>query len=101
MTLVCSTVAAGKDAYCAFAGLRDAKRYALSHEEIMKKYGNNIRMVERLPEALSGAMGNRMYLAVFDTEDEVQAFYKDVLMDPEQLQAQARPRRRRKKAAKN
>ena len=42
-----------------------------------------------------------MYLAVFDTEDEVQAFYKDVLMDPEQLQAQARPRRRRKKAAKN
>ena len=96
-----STVAAGKDAYCAFAGLRDAKRYALSHEEIMKKYGNNIRMVERLPEALSGAMGNRMYLAVFDTEDEVQAFYKDVLMDPEQLQAQARPRRRRKKAAKN
>ncbi|HCT91873.1 MAG TPA: carbamoylphosphate synthase large subunit, partial [Lachnospiraceae bacterium] len=96
-----STVTDGKDAYCAFAGLRDAKRYALSHEDIMAKYGNNIRMVERLPKALSGAMGNRMYLAVFDTEEEVQAFYKDVLMDPEQLQVQARPRRRRKKTAGN
>ena len=92
-----STVTTGKDSFCAFAGLRDAKHYALSHEDIMAKYGNAICMVERLPDALSGAMGNRMYLAVFDTEAEVQAFYKDVLMDPEQMQAQIHPRRGKRK----
>lgn len=93
-----STITTGKDAYCAFAGLRDKKRYALSHDDIMAKYEKNIRMVERLPKALSDAMGDRMYLAVFDTKEEVEAFYKDVLMDLRQLQARRRPRRKKKPA---
>ena len=35
-------------------------------------------MVDRIPEALSGAMGNQMYLATFSTEEELMAFYADV-----------------------
>ncbi len=32
----------------------------------------------RIPDALSGAMANQMYVANFDTEEEMMAFYKDM-----------------------
>ncbi len=73
-----STKPEGKHAYCAFAGLRDAKDYVMSHEDIMNKYGHCMMMVDRIPDALSGAMGNKMYMANFDTEEAMNAFYKDV-----------------------
>ena len=66
-------------AYCAFAGLRDGKDFVMSHDDIMNKYGHCMKMVARIPDALSGAMGNQMYLATFKTEDDMNAFYKDVL----------------------
>lgn len=69
----------GRHAYCAFAGLRDAKEYTMNHDDIMAKYGHCMKMVDRIPEALSGAMGNQMYMATFDTEEEMKTFYKDVL----------------------
>lgn len=74
-----STLLVGRHAYCAFAGLRDGKVFMMSHDEIMKKYGHCMKMVDRIPEALSGAMGNQMYIAVFDTEEEMYAFFQDVL----------------------
>lgn len=74
-----STVESGDDKFCAYAGLRDGKDFVMSHEDIMDKYGENIRMVERIPDALSGAMGNQMYVAVFDTEKEMNGFYNHVL----------------------
>ena len=74
-----STSPVGRHAYCAFAGLRDAKEYAMSHDDIMTKYGHCMKMVDRIPDALSGAMGNQMYMATFDTEEEMKTFYKDVL----------------------
>ena len=69
----------GEHSFCAFAGLRDGKDFVLSHDDIMAKYGSNMRMVSRIPEALSGAMGNQMYVATFPTEDDMNTFYKDVL----------------------
>ena len=69
----------GEDKYCAFAGLRDSKDHAMSQEDIKNKYGANIRMEERIPEVLSGAMGNQMYLATFSTKEEMDAFYNDLL----------------------
>ncbi len=74
-----STMPVGKHAYCAFAGLRDGKHFVLSHEDILKKYAANLKMVERIPDALSDAMGNQMYVAVFDTKKELDSFYKNVL----------------------
>lgn len=73
-----STKPKGESNHCAFAGLRDEKNFVMSHDDIMEKYGAHIRMVDRIPEALSGAMGNQMYLATFSTEEELMAFYEDV-----------------------
>ena len=44
----------------------------------MMKYGNRMVMHGRIPEALSGAMANQMYVANFDTEEEMMAFYDDM-----------------------
>ena len=45
----------------------------------MNKYGPKMKMWGRIPEALSGAMANQMYVANFDTEEEMAAFYQDLL----------------------
>ncbi len=45
----------------------------------MQKYQKNIKMVDRIPDALSGAMGNQMYVATFSTREEMEQFYSDVL----------------------
>lgn len=69
----------GEDNYCAFAGLRDNKQYVMSREDIMEKYGDKIKMAERIPDVLSGAMGNQMYIATFHTKKELDEFYNDIL----------------------
>ena len=74
-----STTPVGEHAYCAFAGRRDGKDFFLSHEELLEKYGPQMRMVERIPDVLSGAMGNQMYVATFHTKKELDQFYRDVL----------------------
>jgi len=73
-----STKPVGEHSFCAFAGLRDGKNFVMSHDDIMAKYGTQMRMVARIPDALSGAMGNQMYVACFPTEEEMNAFYADV-----------------------
>ena len=74
-----STVPVGEHAFCAFAGRRDGKNFVYSHEEIMAMYGGSMKMVERIPDALSGAMGNQMYMATFPGKRELNRVYKDVL----------------------
>ena len=74
-----STVPEGEHAFCAFAGRRDGKDFVLSHEQLLEKYADQLRMVERIPDVLADAMGNQMYVAVFPTEAKLKAFYKDVL----------------------
>ena len=69
----------GEHFYCAFAGRRDGKHFVYSHEQIMQKYQDNMRMVDRIPDALSGAMGNQMYVANFSTREGMEQFYSDVL----------------------
>ena len=67
----------GEHAYCAFMGRRDGKDFKLSHEEFLAKYRSQMKMVDRIPDALSGAMGNQMYVATFPTKEEMDAFYYD------------------------
>ncbi len=74
-----STVPVGEHSFCAFAGRRDGKNFVMDHQAIMEKYGDNMRMVERIPDALSDAMGNQMYMAVFPTQKKLDTFYQDVL----------------------
>ncbi|MDY4138827.1 MAG: carbamoylphosphate synthase large subunit [Eubacteriales bacterium] len=67
----------GEKHFCAFAGRRDGKNFRLTHDQLLSKYAGQMRMVTRIPDALAGAMGNQMYVAVFPTEEEMQAFYAD------------------------
>ena len=64
----------GEDRFCVYASKRDIHQYAHSNDDIMRKYGGQIVMAERMPDVLSGPMGNEMYTAVIDTEEEVKAF---------------------------
>lgn len=73
-----STLPEGTDAYCAYVGRRDKRSYAMSHDDIMNKYGARMKMVDRIPDALSGAMGNQMYMATFETEEAMNEYYKDL-----------------------
>ena len=60
-------------------GRRDGKHFAMDHAAIMAKYGDRIKMVQRIPKALSGAMADMMYLANMRTEEEKAAYYRDLL----------------------
>lgn len=76
-----STMPVGGHAYCAFAGRRDGKDFTFSHKDIMEKYGAYMKMTDRLPDVLAGAMGNQMYVATFSTKKEMNQFYKDILKE--------------------
>ena len=75
----CSTLEQGKHSFCAYAGRRDGKDFVLSHDELLKKYAKELRMVDRIPDVLADAMGNQMYVAVFPTKKALDKFYSDVL----------------------
>ena len=79
-----STVESGPHAFCAFAGRRDGKPFVYSHEAIMKKYGQQMKLVDRIPDVLADAMGNQMYVATFPTQKKLDKFYHDVLLCKEE-----------------
>ena len=64
--------------YAGFCGRRDGKNFVMDHDAIMAKYGHCMKIAERVPEALSGAMANMMYLATFETEEELFQYYNEL-----------------------
>ena len=65
--------------YCGFCGRRDGKNFKMSHEDIMREFGHKMKMVGRVPDALSGAMANQMYMGIYETEEELYSdFYRMV-----------------------
>ena len=60
--------------FAACASRRDWVSYRNSDEDVLSKYQNNICHCGRYPEVLSGAMGNRFFMAKFDTLEEVNEF---------------------------
>ena len=74
-----STKPLGKRHFCAFCGRRDNKAYKLDHDAIMAKYGANMKMQGRIPDALSGAMGNAMYMANFEEEADMWTFFRELM----------------------
>ena len=71
----------GNRHYCAFVGRRDGKHFVMDDSAVTEKYGNRMKMRGRLPDALSGAMGNQMYIANFETEEEMNEFFGDLLQE--------------------
>ena len=68
----------GGDQFCAYASRKDLHQYKHSHEEVLEKYGDCMKMCERMPDVLSGAMGNQMYTVVLKTQKEVDEFNRFV-----------------------
>lgn len=60
--------------FCACASRRDGNRYLHTDEEIINKYKDKICMNGRYADVLSGAMGNRYFIAKFTSYDEVNEF---------------------------
>ena len=60
--------------YAACASRRDWINYVNDDEAILNKYKNNICHYGRYPDVLSGAMGNRFFIAKFNTIEEVEEF---------------------------
>ncbi len=71
----------GEKFYCAFFGRRDGKHYVYREQDIRDKFYNNLKLVGRVPRALSGAMGDTMYIANFKTKEELEDFYKEMLQE--------------------
>ncbi len=65
--------------FCLFAGRRDSRRYRMSREEVLARYAGNIKEESRVDRALAADMGDYMFVALFDTEHEVNDFYSAVL----------------------
>ena len=60
--------------YAACASRRDWVNYANDDNAILEKYHNNLCHHGRYPDVLSGAMGNRFFMAKFDTLEELEEF---------------------------
>lgn len=67
----------GPDYFCIFSGRRSGKHFKLSHDDLIAKYGSHIKMHCPIPDALSEAMANYMYLATFADEQELNQFFTD------------------------
>ena len=77
--------AAGEQYFCAYASRRDCYNYVHSHEDIFAKYGPGIFsatdpnlgicMCQRMPDALSDALGNQVYMARFSNKKDIQPFF--------------------------
>ena len=68
------TPESGEHAYCVYASRKDGHTYARSHEEIMLRYGDKMKMQEEMPPMNWPQMGRYMYTARLETFEEVQAF---------------------------
>ena len=60
--------------FAACASRRDWVGYLHDDPVVLEKYKNNICNYGRYPDALSSAMGNRFFMAKFDTLEEVNEF---------------------------
>lgn len=63
-----------KHYYAPVASRRDEFSYVHSDQELLEKYKNNICHHGRYADIFSGAMGNRFFMAKFDTVEEMEEF---------------------------
>lgn len=68
----------GDHHYCVYASRRSCYTYVHSHEEILAKYGDRMKMCEVMPPLMHAAMGEQMYTAYVDDQDAVNEFIRFV-----------------------
>ena len=64
--------------YAVYASQRYGKPYVHNFDDIRARYAGKIVLDEEIPEALSGAMGNHMWTAKLDTDEEKDEFIRFV-----------------------
>ncbi len=69
---------AGEQYWCAYASRRDSHSYVHSHDEVLSRYGDSICMCRRMPDALSDALGNQVFIARFGSRREIEPFFRFV-----------------------
>lgn len=60
--------------FAVFVGRQDVRSYRYNHEDLLREWGHRLRHAERMPEALSGAMGNQAYIAQCINREEAEEF---------------------------
>ncbi|MCQ2776694.1 MAG: carbamoylphosphate synthase large subunit [Bacilli bacterium] len=60
--------------FCSCSSRRDGKIYKYSDEDVLNKYKNFICMSGRFPDVLAGDMGNRYFIAKFDSYSDMIEF---------------------------
>jgi hypothetical protein len=68
----------GNHHYCVYASRRSCYNYVHTHEEILEKYGDKIKMCEMMPELMHAAMGEQMYTAYVKDLKETEEFIRFV-----------------------
>ena len=63
-----------KHYYCAVASRRFNAKYVHSDEELLNKYSGKICNYGNYPSILADAMGDKFFMAKFDTEEEVEEY---------------------------
>ncbi|MDE5789011.1 MAG: ATP-grasp domain-containing protein [Clostridia bacterium] len=76
-----SDLQTGEKYFCAFAGRRDGRHYVFREQDIRDKFYKNLKIVGRVPRALSGAMGDTMYIANFKTQAELDEFFAEMVAE--------------------
>ena len=66
---------ASKGDFCAFVGRRAGRRFLISHDRLIAKYGSKLRLAEKD----EGADGAARYIGQFTTREEMDAFYTEAL----------------------
>ncbi len=67
--------------FCVYASRRDEHQYRTPLNEVADRYQAHLVMNQRVPQALSLAMGNSMLVARFDSMEEAERFISDVVED--------------------
>ena len=63
-----------KKSWMRYGILQNGKNYIHTPEEIRERYHDQIVMDEDIPEIISGAMGDHMWTARLDTEEQKDEF---------------------------
>ena len=71
----------GVHQYCCYVGRRNNHPYTLDHNAIMAKYGKNMKRSEPVAKALADLMADYMYIADFDTYEQLLTFCQDLLSE--------------------
>lgn len=75
--------------FCAFVGRWKELAYVHSHQEVIDRFSEQLKTAEELPEVLAHGMGNFMYLAKLETQEELDEFFRYVLETvPEETSAE-------------